>query len=209
MDGRARLALLCSLVSIAALPGCGATAANYGVAADAQVALRSAREAHASPLAVGEVRMVGDARDEDENLGCRALSVAAPADRKTFAEYTRRALIDELNLAGLYDPRSPVIVRVAISRLEITSTGDAAIDGTFRFSVGTSPDENLATHVVRVPFTSAFVADTACQNAAQAFPAVIQQAIVGFVRSPEFARAIMTVPLPAEPPAGQAAVPKG
>jgi hypothetical protein len=189
MNRRLRSAFALPLVLVSLLPGCGATAANYGLAADAQVALRAAREAHASPLAVGQVQLVGDASGEDENLGCRALSVAAPADRSTFSEYVRRALIDELNVAGLYDPQSPIIVRVAISRLEVSSTGNAAIDGTFRFSVGRAADENPAVHLVRVPFTTAFVADTACQNAAKAFPAVVQQAIVSFVRSPEFYRA--------------------
>jgi hypothetical protein len=198
MTQPSRFVFALSLGVLAILPGCGATAANYGVAADAQVALRSAREAHAAPLAVGQVQMVEDASGEDENIGCRALSVAAPADRGTFSEYVRRALIDELNVAGLYDPQSPIIVRVAISRLEITSTGNSAIDGTFHFSVGQSAGENKATHVVKVPFTSAFVADTACQNAAKAFPAAVQQAIVSFVRSPEFYRATA----PSKPPRG-------
>jgi hypothetical protein len=188
------------VAAVGLLSGCGATAANYSVAADAQVALRAAREAHAAPLSVGQVQMVGEASGEQESLGCRALSVAAPADRGSFPEYVRRALIDELNVAGLYDPKSPIVVRVTISRLEITSMGDSTIDGVFRFTVGSAADENPATHVVKVPFTSAFVADTACRNAATAFPAAVQQAIVSFVRSPEFYRATS----PSKPPAGAA-----
>ena len=185
--GRATASLVFPIVFC--LIGCGSSAASYGPAVDAQVALRWAREQGATPLGVGQVWVSGEAADDDQAIGCRALSVAAPADRRTFSEYVRRALIDELSLAGLYDPRSPIVVRVNISRLEITSLGDSTIDAVMTFTVGDARGPLSSTHALRVPFTSAFVADTACANAARAFPAVVQQAIVAFVRSTDFARA--------------------
>lgn len=179
--------LLVAATFLIAIPsmGCSAAAANYSVSADSQVALRNAKEKGAGTFSVAQATHSGIADVTDRKVGCRALSVGAPADKKTFSNYLRMALVDELRIAGLHSEDSPTAIQVDIIKLEVDSTGDSFWKISAVFSFGKDRSSQY-TSSVEHPFTSAYGAEGACQNAAQAFPAAIQKLLSQFFLSKEF-----------------------
>lgn len=164
--------------------GCSAAAANYSVSADSQVVLRNAKEKGAGSFGVGTVTHSGFPDVTDRRVSCRALSVGAPADRRTFSNYIRTALTDELRIAGMHSESTPTPIQVDVTKLELDSTGDSfwKISATFTIGAGGASYTSSVEH----PFTSAFGAESACQNAAQAFPAAVQKLLNQFFLSKEF-----------------------
>jgi len=101
--------------------------------------------------------------------------------------YFKKALEDELKVAGIYAASSPTVtLSGAVNRLEFSSsrglTGGAwDIDVTLISSNGKS-----MTAAEHYEFESGFVADTACKQTAEAYMPTVQNLIGKIVRSPEF-----------------------
>jgi hypothetical protein len=168
-------------VSLAALlSACSTyTTPRYAISADTNVALKAL---NATGVAVGSFS--GPAAFDSS---CRAAGPLAPPDGISHTAYFKKALEDELKVAGAYTASSPRIVLTGtVSRLEFSSSrgltgGSWDLDVTLNSSNGRSM---VASE--HYQFESGFVADTACKQTAEAYMPTVQNLISKIVRSPEF-----------------------
>ena len=152
---------------------------RYSISADSNVALRS--------LGVSGISVGAFAEPAEFDRTCRAVGPLAPPDGMTHAAYIRKALEDELKIAGLHTPASPrVTLAGAVKKLAFSSTrgltgGSWDIDVTLTSSNGKSM--SVAEHY---EFESGYMGDTACKQTAEAFMPAVQNLIGKIVRSPAF-----------------------
>jgi hypothetical protein len=155
------------------------TTPRYAINADTNVALKAIG---ASNVAVGT--FTGPSAFDPS---CRAAGPLAPPDGITHTAYLKKALEDELKVAGAYSASSPkVILTGAVNKLEFSSSrgltgGSWDID----VSLNSSNGKSMAA-VEHYEFESGFVADTACKQTAEAYMPTVQNLIGKIVRSPEF-----------------------
>jgi hypothetical protein len=155
------------------------TTPRYAINADTNVALKAIG---ASNVAVGT--FTGPISFDPS---CRAAGPLAPADGITHTAYLKKAIEDELKVAGAYTTSSPkVILTGIVNKLEFSSSrgltgGSWDID----VSLNSSNGKSMAA-VEYYEFESGFVADTACKQTAEAYMPTIQNLIVKIVKSPEF-----------------------
>jgi hypothetical protein len=87
--------MLCVLIAAAALAGCSTyTTPRYAISADTNVALKSLG---ASNIAVGTF-----SGPTEFNAACRAAGPLSPPDGMSHAAYIKKALEDELKVAGVH-----------------------------------------------------------------------------------------------------------
>jgi hypothetical protein len=118
---------------------------------------------------------------------CRAAGPLAPPDGITHTAYLKKALEDELKVAGAYSASSPkVILTGAVNKLEFSSSrGLTGGSWDIHVSLNSSNGKSMAA-VEHYEFESGFVADTACKQTAEAYMLTVQNLIGKIVRSPEF-----------------------
>lgn len=160
--------------------GCSTyTTPRYSINADTNVALKSMGVVNVS---VGSFN--GPSRFD---TGCRATGPLAPPDNMTHTAYVKKALEDELKVAGAYASSTPkIILSGNVNRLDFSSSrgltgGSWDIDLTLNSSNGKTM--NATEHY---EFASGFIADTACKQTAEAYLPTVQNLIGKIVRSPEF-----------------------
>ena len=169
------------------LSGCSSlTVQNYGVAADANYALKQ--------LKVGESLFVGEiSNSSNTEMSCRMMGPIKFANNMTAAGYIKKALEDELKLSGAYAPKTPkVVLGGTINKLEMSSTkgmsrGFWLIELTIRSSNGKSVKvaENYE-------FESGFDGNTACVNTTTAFMPAVQNLITKLVNDSQFKELVTT-----------------
>lgn len=165
---------------VMALTGCTTfVTPRYSISADTHVALKS--------LGVSGISVGAFAEPADFDRMCRAVGPLAPPDGMTHAAYIRRALVDELKIAGVHAETSPrVTLTGTVKQLKFSSmrglTGGAwDID----ISLTSSNGRSMSTSE-NYQFESGYLADTACKQTAEAFMAAVQNLIGKIVRSPGF-----------------------
>jgi hypothetical protein len=173
-----RAIALCAL--LAASAGCTTyVTPRYSISADTNVALKSVA---APGISVGAF-----AGPAEFDRTCRAAGPLAPPDGMTHAAYIKKALEDELKVAGLYAATSPrVTLTGTLNTLAFSSSrgmtgGSWDIDVTVTSSNGKAM--SLSEHY---EFESGFVADTACKQTAEAFMPAVQNLVGKLVRAPRF-----------------------
>jgi hypothetical protein len=185
-----RLSFLCGFIALNFfMSGCSMAVARYSPSTDAQIALRDAKEKSAASVSVGDFQISGISLTNNSRVSCRSALIVPPADKKTFTNYIRSALIDELRISRLYDENSKVVVSGNLSQLQVSSSGTSSWKLTVVFSVG-DVDKVSFTSNVDHEYVSSFDANSACQSAIQAFPVAVQRLISDFVQSKEFLDAI-------------------
>lgn len=155
------------------------TTPRYAINADTHVALKSLG---ATGLSVGAFSGPGVFDN-----ACRAAGPLAPPDGMSHTAYIKKALEDELKVAGLYVAESPritlsgVVNKLAFSSSRRLTGGSWDIDLTLNSSNGKS-----MLVVEHYEFESGFVADTACKQTAEAYFPSVQNLIGKAVRSSDF-----------------------
>lgn len=155
------------------------TTPRYSISADTNVALKAIG---ASNIAVGSF-----SGPNNFDASCRGAGPLAPPDGMSHTDYLKKALEDELKVAGAHAISSPKVVLTGmVNKLEFSSSrgitgGSWDIDVTLKSSNGKSMSA-----VEHYEFESGFIADTACKQTAEAYMATVQNLIGKFVRSPEF-----------------------
>jgi hypothetical protein len=155
------------------------TTPRYAINADTNVALKSLG---ASGLSVGTFS--GPAIFDN---ACRAAGPLAPPDGLSHTAYIKKALEDELKVAGVYAADSPrvtisgVVNSLAFSSARGLTGGSWDIDLTLNSSNGKSI--RVAEHY---EFESGFVADTACKQTAEAYFPAVQNLLGKAVSSSDF-----------------------
>ena len=163
------------------LSGCSSlTVQNYGVAADANYALKQLKVTEA--VFMGEI-----SNPSNSEISCRMMGPIKFANNMTAASYIKKALEDELKLSGTYASKAPkVVLGGTINKLEMSSTqgmsrGFWLIDLTIRSSNGKSIKV-----VENYQFESGFDGNTACFNTTTAFMPAVQNLITKLVNDSQF-----------------------
>lgn len=168
---------LASLAAALLLTGCSSYAVpRYGVSVMNVTALK---QTGASPINVGTFTASGGSKTE---IGCRAVGPIKTPDERPYEEYVRKALIDELQVAGLYAESASVVLTGNLDKVDFSSTeGKWALVVTIRSSNGRSL---MVTN--EHDYETSFIAEKACALTAQAFGPAVQTLIGKLVHHPEF-----------------------
>jgi len=170
----------CVLPLLVMLGACSTyTTPRYSISADTNVALRALG---ATGIAVGRF-----SEPPFFDTSCRAVGPLAPPDGMTHAQYIRKALEDELKIAGVHAVGSPrVLLSGTVKDLDFSSM-EAVTAGLWFISVTvTSSNGKSLSASERYGFESGFFAETACKQTAEAFMPAVQNLVGKIVRSPEF-----------------------
>lgn len=157
--------------------GCSTySASRYAISADNVVALRSL---NGKTINIGAFSASVPGQKE---IMCRGVGPIKTPDGEPFAEFVRKALLDELKLANSYSPSAPMTITGNLDAVDFSSnSGNWNLALTVKASNGKSMSvsENYA-------YTSSFYGETACNQTAQAFMPAVQNLVGKVVRSPEF-----------------------
>jgi len=170
------LRLLPFLAATALMTGCAFNVAPYGASVKNVEALKAA-----------SIKPVSVARFEAAKPGQASISCRAAGSVKvepSFETYIEKAFIDELKLAGLYDPNSSLKLSGKLEQIDFSS-GISDGNWTFTLVVSNARNESFSTQS-KFPFSGSFIADKACQEVAQAFGPAVQKLIEDVVRNPKF-----------------------
>lgn len=170
-----------AVLAVIVLAGCSTyTTPRYAISADTNVALKALG---ASNIAVGAIS--GPA---DFNAACRAAGPLSPPDGMSHAAYIKKALEDELKVAGVYAAGTPrVTLSGTLTKLEFSSAR-ALLGGSWDVELKlTSSNGKSMTATEHYEFNSGYTAETACRQTSEAFMPAVQDLIGKIVKSPEFA----------------------
>ncbi len=158
------------------LSGCAYNVSPYGAAVRNVELLRAQK---LSPVSVGKFQ---SSEPGKASITCRAAGPVTVSP--SFEAYIENALIDELKLAGAYDPSSPLVLTGKLEKIDFSS---GISDGNWSFTlvVTNSRGESFTAQSI-FGFSGSFVADKACQEVAQAFAPAVQQLVGDVVRNPQF-----------------------
>ena len=161
----------------AALSGCSTYAAQrYSISADNVTALRALN---------GKTLNVGPFTSSQPGLSdiaCRAVGPIKTPDGEPFADFIRKALLDELKIANAFSPTAPITLTGNLNSIDFSSaSGTWDISLTVQSSNGKSVTltENYA-------YTSSWYGEAACNQTAQALMPAVQDLIGKLVHGPEF-----------------------
>jgi hypothetical protein len=168
---------LAVIALISVLSGCSTySAARYSSNADNVVALRALN---------GKVVNVGAfsaTKPGEREIMCRGVGPIKTPDGEPFSDFVRKALVDELKLAGAFSATAPVTLTGNLDAIDFSSaSGSWSLALTVRSSNGKS-----MTASEQYAFTSSFYGETACNQTAQALMPAVQNLVGQFVRSSEF-----------------------
>ena len=155
------------------------TTPRYSISADTNVGLKAIGSSN-----IGVGGFTGPASFDS---GCRGAGPIAPPDGITHTEYLRKALEDELKVAGVFGATNArVVIGGVVNKLEFSSSRGLT-GGTWDIDVTLSSSNGKKLNAVEhYEFQSGFVADTACKQTAEAYLPTVQNLIKKIVLLPEF-----------------------
>lgn len=167
---------LALLVPAILISGCAYNASPYGASVKN---VESIKSINIKPVAVAKFQ---SAKPGLATITCRAAGPVTVSP--SFESYIEKAFIDELKLAGAYNPSSNIILS---GKLEEVDFNSGMTDGKWMFTLVVSNDRNESfTTKSTSGFSGSFVADKACQEVAQAFGPSVQTLIEDVIRDPKF-----------------------
>jgi hypothetical protein len=165
---------LAMLVITSLVSGCAYNTSRYGAS------IRNVEIIKSNNINAVNVAQFKSTKPGLTSITCRA---AGPiAVMPSFEGYIESAFIDELKLAGVYDPASRITLTGMLEEVDFDSM-DA--NWTFTLIVSNNQNESFTTKS-RFRFSGSFVADKACQEVAQAFGPAVQQLIGDVIQNPRF-----------------------
>jgi hypothetical protein len=122
--------LLALIVTIIAFTGCSTfDVGRYGVSVENNAALK---KLGGGKVSVGEFTAAEPGKNE---IPCRAVGPIKTPDRRSFEDYLRQALIDELTVAELLAESAPIILTGRLNKIDFDSmAGEWFIDLTLTSS---------------------------------------------------------------------------
>ncbi|KRB97791.1 hypothetical protein ASE11_13205 [Hydrogenophaga sp. Root209] len=176
-----KIVSLAMLAAVAVLSGCAYNASPYGASVKN---VESIKFLNIKPIAVAKFE---SSKPGLASITCRAAGPVTVSP--SFESYIEKAFIDELKLAGVYDPASPMIISGKLEEVDFSS---GITDGKWLFTlvVSNARKESFSTKSV-FGFSGSFVADKACQEVAQALGPAVQKLIEDVVRDPKFKQIAM------------------
>lgn len=173
---KASLSLLA--ISMAVLStGCSTySATRYSISTDNVVALRTLNGKTVNVGAFGATKI------GEKEIMCRGVGPIKTPDGEPFAEFVRKAFVDELRIANVYSTTAPVTL---IGNLDAIDFSSASGGWNMALTVKSSNGKTLSVSE-NYPFTTSFYGETACNQTAQAFMPAVQNLVGKVARSPEF-----------------------
>ena len=164
-------------VSLLALTACSTYSANrYSPSTDNILAFKALK---GRSINVGAFTASTPAQDR---IACRAAGPIKTPDGETYSEYIRKAMIDEMKLAEIYDAKTPVTLTGNLNSLDFDSMGGLwKINMTLSSSNGKSMTVNE-----QYKYSASFFAESGCANTAQAFTPAVQNMVGKAIAAPEF-----------------------
>jgi len=160
------------------LSGCGIKANEYGVSAKNVSELRQKQD-----LQIGVERFSATNPDE-KHSSCRLQDTVTTPKGESFEEYITNALIEELQMAGVYNPQARLKLSGNIEQVYGSSMiGNAywLIEATV-----TSSNGNSLSVSTKREYPSSYLASSACNNMASAFAPTVQELIHDIITHKEF-----------------------
>lgn len=171
-----KLKLASLIASVTLFSGCAYNVAPYG----ASVQNVDAIKANAlKPVAVGKFQ---SSKPGNATITCRASGSVTVSP--SFETYIEKAFVDELKLAGIYDPASALVLTGKLEQIDFSS-GMSDGNWSFTLTLTNARGESFTTNS-KFGFSGSFIADKACQEVAQAFAPAVQKLVSDVVRDPKF-----------------------
>lgn len=165
------------LIGLILITGCSTYSADrYSSSVDNVMAIRA--EAGDIKVQVGDFN---SAKERSEII-CRGAGPVATADGVPFSEYIEKALIDELKMAGAFDPNAEVVIYGSLNEADFESmSGTWMLDLTVRSNLGVE-------YTVRedYDFRTAYVATDACRQSAEALMPAVQNLVAKVIAHEKF-----------------------
>lgn len=173
--------LILVIAIASSLIGCATNnSPRYASSADTVHALKS--------LKLGDIAAVGNfTMTSTADLQCRAVGPIMLPDNHNLPSYIKKALEDELKMAGMYNPTNPAVTLTGlVNKAAFTSAkgffqGHWELDVTIQSSNGKSVSAQE-----QYEFDSAYLADKGCQKTADALVPAVQNVLQKIVTSPSF-----------------------
>lgn len=166
------------IASMSALSGCSTySAARYSSNADNVLALRAL---NGKTVNVGAFSAT---KPGEREIMCRGVGPIKTPDGEPFSDFIRKALVDELKLAGTFSTTSPVTLTGNLDAIDFSSSSG---NWNLALTIKSSNGKNM-TAFEQYAFTTSFYGETACSQTAQALMPAVQNLVGKIVRSSEFA----------------------
>ncbi|UXH79251.1 hypothetical protein [Roseateles amylovorans] len=170
------LRLVALMAASIALTGCAYNASPYGASVQNVEAVKTY---NLKPVSVGKFQAKTPGQS---SITCRA--AGSVKIEPSFEAYIEKAFIDELKLAGAYDPAAGLVITGKLEQVDFSS---GMTDGNWSFTLTlTNSRKESYTTSSKFPFSGSFVAEKACQEVAQAFSPAVQKLLNDIVRDPNF-----------------------
>lgn len=159
------------------LAGCESySTLRYASSVDNVTALRAL---NGNKVNVGNISSTVPGQSE---IMCRGSGPIRTPNGEPFAEFVRKALLDELTMANIYMPTAPIALTGNLDAIEVTTvSGIWSISLTLNSSNGKSMSLSDS-----YKFHPGTFYNVACPQAAQAFMPAVQDLIGKIVSSPKF-----------------------
>ena len=168
-------------LAVAMLSGCAFNATPYGVSSQNVEIIKSQK---IKPVAVSPFTSYKPGLASISCRGTGSIEVTP-----NFENYIESALIDELKLAGAYDPESNVTITGKLEEIDVSSAMDG---GKWTLSVTISNGKNQSFITKSIfTFSGSYIGDRACAEVAQHFTQAVQQLIKEIVQNPKFKQITM------------------
>jgi hypothetical protein len=166
------------IVTVTVCTGCTTfDVGRYGVSVENNAALKNLG---GPKVAVGAFTATEPGKNE---IPCRAVGPIRTPDRRSFADYIRQALIDELTVAELIASSAPVTLTGNLNKIDFDSTaGEWFIDLTLTSSNGRSLNVSD-----KYSYEFTYFGETACARTAKYFVPAVQVLFGKLVNDPKFA----------------------
>ena len=158
------------------LSGCAYKAAPYGASVNNVEILKAKR---IKPVAVSPFTST---KPGLASIGCRGAGTVDVTP--SFEKYIENALIDELKLAGAYNPNSNITIKGKLEEIDFSS-GMSDGNWTIVVTISNGKNQSFSTKSIYT-FSGSFVADKACSEVAQYFVQAVQKLIKEIVQNPKF-----------------------
>ena len=151
---------------------------RYGVSADNVYKMK---QLQSPPLAVEKFE---SSRPDLHSIFCRASALVSTPDDVSFESYIEQAFIDELKLAGAYDPKSTIVVHGRLEKVDFnTKPGNGKWSLKMAISSKTNPGFTVDS---TYEFSANWMWMGACHQVAQTFVPAVQQLISKAISDPRF-----------------------
>ena len=169
------------LSAVAILSGCAFKTIPYGASSQNVEIIKSQ---NINPVAVSPFTSY---KPGLASLSCRGTGTVAVTPN--FENYIENALIDELKLAGAYDPASNVTITGKLEEIEVSSAMDGG-NWTLLVTITNGKNQSFTTKSI-FTFPGSYIGSKACAEVAQHFTQAVQQLIKQIVQNPEFKKTTM------------------